>query len=449
MNQKIELRDIFRLFRTQLVATIIAGIFGIAVAGLYSYLTVKETYSMESTLIVAPKSDAAFQVQDLTIYEKMVGTYIDLGQSNVLKKMINEKLPKEAIASIKSVSIRSNSNSQMMYISFQGTDEVLLPNYVQVYLEVYHQLAEESLQNFSLNLLSTDTVPTTSVFKRYMFNVTVGFVLFSSTWLVGAVLIYLINDKVKTTQQLIELFELPLLGLIHRNDNLKHSKGSSTPDTIELIDNPLSTIAESYRMLRSSLDSIITEEGAKIIALTSSVPNEGKTTTSINLAISLAETGKKVLLIDGDLRKSSINKYLHLKKNPGLIELVKNQSVSRGFFQAVPLDTTHQLMVLTAGTGTNFPTEILESKNIEELLLILRDQFDVIIIDTPPLLAVADAQILARYADSVLLVSDIKNAKRSELQEVNRKLQTSFTNVVGLVATNIDSSSSTYYAYEY
>ncbi|MEF7908284.1 hypothetical protein U9396_26605, partial [Escherichia coli] len=81
----------------------------------------------------------------------------------------------------------------MMYISFQGTDEVLLPNYVQVYLEVYHQLAEESLQNFSLNLLSTDTVPTTSVFKRYMFNVTVGFVLFSATWLVGAVLIYLIN----------------------------------------------------------------------------------------------------------------------------------------------------------------------------------------------------------------------------------------------------------------
>lgn len=454
MNQQVELQDIVRLLRRNALLIVLSSILGATLLGIYSFFVSKDTYSLQANLVLSPKNESGFQIQDFTIYEKMLGTYIELGKTEVLKQRMKESVPMEVSQSLISIDLVARPNSQLLIVTLVGTDKTHLESYMERYLSVYQELSSENLQEFRLKLVSIDSIKTNRVMVKHVQMLVLGLLAGLLVSIVCLILVYLLQDKVKSAVELSQLFDLPLLGVIPKNKSQQKvrrqkRKGRRREQTMEIIASPLSTMTETYRMLRSHLEEVMFEQKTKVIAVTSSIPSEGKTTTSVSLAIAFAQLGKNVLLIDADLRKPAVHHYLHLERTPGLSDVLLDREYNGQVFQKVELPSGHNLSTMTSGETCAMPTETLENQRLEDLIELARSEFDVVIIDTPPILAVTDAQVISRQVDGLLLVSDINVVKKSELKEVNRILQTSFKNVYGLVANKIDGDYNPYYYYEY
>jgi len=214
---------------------------------------------------------------------------------------------------------------------------------------------------------------------------------------------------------------------------------------IEVIHNSKSLVAEAFRTLRSNLQFSEFGKNLKVIVVTSSNPNEGKSEVSINLAASLAQQGKKVIIVDADMRKPTQHKLTELNNTEGLSTFLLKKtgvdSINHLTINDVNLD------VLTSGPVPPNPAEMLASVSMEQTLKAFGDFYDYVIIDTPPLLAATDAQILASIADATLLVVDIKKTKRRQVIESRRRLDNVGAKLLGLVMNKINSHKDSYYYY--
>jgi capsular exopolysaccharide synthesis family protein len=222
---------------------------------------------------------------------------------------------------------------------------------------------------------------------------------------------------------------------------------ASSKEAVELVTQvrPQSQMAESYRALRTSL--LLSNLGAppKVIMVTSALPQEGKTTTSMNSAVVLAQKGVRVLLIDADLRRPSIHKNLGIGPHSGLSNVLTGSATLE---QAIiRTSILPNLDVLAAGTPPPNPAELLASANMRELLTKLREMYDHIVIDTPPSLSVTDAVVLSPRADAVVLVIRSGQTTKNALRRARDILMQVNAKVVGVLLNAVDLRSPDYYYY--
>ena len=198
-----------------------------------------------------------------------------------------------------------------------------------------------------------------------------------------------------------------------------------------------SPIAEQYRILRTNLQSLRMRPGPKVIVVTSAISGEGKSVTALNLALSLARQEHcKVALVDADLRKSSIPKWLGLKPDgKGLSTVLGRGGELDG---ALVNLQSPRLAVLPAGPRPHHPAELLESVGMKRLLAALKAEFDLIIVDAPPILPVADPGIIAAQADGVLLVVRAGKTQRKTVKEAEELLKKMKAHVLGCVLTHVE-----------
>jgi capsular exopolysaccharide synthesis family protein len=204
-------------------------------------------------------------------------------------------------------------------------------------------------------------------------------------------------------------------------------------------------MAESYRALRTSL--LLSNLGTppKIIMITSARPQEGKTTTSINTSIVLAQKGVRVLLIDADLRRPSVHKTLGMGPRSGLSNVLTGSALLEQTIVRSPILTN--LFVLPAGTPPPNPAELLASSNMRDLLLELRDKYDHIVIDTPPTLSVTDAVVLSQRIDAIILVIRSNQTTKQALRRARDILAQVNARITGVLLNAVDLTSPDYYYY--
>lgn len=188
------------------------------------------------------------------------------------------------------------------------------------------------------------------------------------------------------------------------------------------------TVRESLRT------NLLYTEDIKTIAITSSLPKEGKSVTAYHLALSFAKMGKKTLLIDCDLRKSKLYEYLEIKKEmPGISEYLSEQ------YNQIILETSiPNLSLILSGKQPSNPTELLLSERFSFMLYQLRERYDYIIIDTPSLADAIDASIIGRYADGIVLVIRSDYVKRKTVEKSKRQLLRNGGKIVGVVLNRLD-----------
>ena len=207
-----------------------------------------------------------------------------------------------------------------------------------------------------------------------------------------------------------------------------------------------SAIAEAFRKLRTNLQFLSVDNPPRVIVVTSSMPSEGKSTSAINLALALAEADHNVLLVDGDMRRPSLHKYLDLVGQVGFSTVLSG---------AVALETALQktrfpgLTVLTSGAVPPNPSELLGSQSARKLLVELRNQFDYVIVDSTPLLAVTDAAILSAGADGVLIIARYGHTKREQLIHSVANLESVGAPLLGAVFTMMPNKRNSSYSYSY
>lgn len=214
---------------------------------------------------------------------------------------------------------------------------------------------------------------------------------------------------------------------------------------IEVIHNSKSLVAEAFRTLRSNLQFSEFGKNLKVIVVTSSNPNEGKSEVSINLAACLAQQGKKVIIIDADMRRPTQHKLTNLNNTEGLSTFLLKKSGVDSIIH-LTIDGVN-LDVLPSGPIPPNPSEMLASISMEQTIKAFEDFYDYVIIDTPPLLAATDSQVLSSISDATLLVVDIKKTKRRQVTEAKRRLDHVGARLLGVVMNKIDSHKDTYYYY--
>lgn len=209
--------------------------------------------------------------------------------------------------------------------------------------------------------------------------------------------------------------------------------------------NPQSPISEQYRTIRTTIDFKMADQGIKSFLVTSSEAAAGKSTESANIAVAFAQQGKKVLLIDGDLRKPTVNITFKVQNRVGLTNILMHQSSIEDAIQGTRL--SENLTIITSGPIPPNPSELLASSAMKNLIDSVSDFFDVVLIDTPPLSAVTDAQILSSYVGGAVIVVRAYETKKESLPKTKKMLEQVNTNILGVVLHGVDSSESPSYYY--
>ncbi len=266
-----------------------------------------------------------------------------------------------------------------------------------------------------------------------------------------------VDKTIKTEDEAKKLLNLPILGVIprpgaggsyryiysHRSSQKKKRKETrasileerKTP--IELItrDLPQSHISEAYRALRVNLQFARLRRKLKTLVVTSSIPLEGKTSVAINLAITLASAGEKVLLADADLRAHKIHKVFKLDAAPGLADLFIAEKSPKDVIHSV--EGVDNLDLLTSGSLPPNPSELLSSSQMKKLILELKKEYDRVLFDSPPLLGVADPSILSSNVDGILLVLAANEVDGQAVQKAKESLEKVKAHILGLVLNKV------------
>lgn len=280
--------------------------------------------------------------------------------------------------------------------------------------------------------------PTTR--KNLMMGLFVGLAL-------GIGIVFLLHQldvSVRTPDQL-EKLGIPVIGVIPRNVAARKDAVS-----IVLLDKPVSPDAEAYRDLRTSLDFARIGEGVRKVLITSCGPQEGKSTTAANLAVAEARTGKKVLLIDCDLRRPMLHRVFGLSKEPGFTELVAGRA---GFDDSVRDTIEPNLFLLPSGRVPHNPAELLGASSASSFFDSFLDRFQMIIVDAPPVAMVTDAMVMLPSVDTAILVAKAGEVNVKVLSVVWQKIERTGCHVAGAVLNGFEPGRSysgvNYYTYRY
>ena len=246
-------------------------------------------------------------------------------------------------------------------------------------------------------------------------------------------------------------FEIPE-GADEFSGNWEHgipvAKNAKPDSRIVTYHYPTSVLTEQYRMLSHNLKTQLDREGAKVILVSSSVHSEGKTVTATNLALALTEMGDaKVALVDADLRRGKVGEYLGLNKGvPGLSNYLSN---GLGAKQAMVRNSVDNLVIIPCGELTSNPSGLLGSQKFKTLIMELRNHFNYVIVDSPPIMAVADAGILGRDTDGLLMVIQSGRTLKSVIAHANILFKQAGIKMLGYVLTNVEFQSADYRYYYY
>ncbi len=274
------------------------------------------------------------------------------------------------------------------------------------------------------------------VFRNSMIAAVIGFLLAAGVIFIREAL----DDTIKSPEDITNKFKLPVLGVIN------HFK--SDEETLITVTEPRSPTAEAYRTLRTNVSYSSVDKPLHRIMVTSTEPQEGKTTTICNLGVVLAQNGQRVILTDCDLRRPSVHTFWGLTNHQGLTTLFSQPGdILKDMLQPTNIDN---LKVLTTGLLPPNPSELIGSQKMQQILGAMSEIADIVLVDTPPTLAVTDAAVLAPTLDGVLLVVRPGKTRTSGLRQTIMQFQQVNAHILGVVLNNVDLQGKPYaYRYHY
>jgi capsular exopolysaccharide synthesis family protein len=317
-------------------------------------------------------------------------------------------------------------------ITAQGKSDELSAE-LQIATGAYTTLAQkleelrvnEQLETGSGAVVSPAVVPSGPVGPQPVRNAGLGFAVGLAFGIAMAFLYEYLDNTIKSDEEAERMYGVPVLGHI---PFVRLEKG--VEQHLAIIEKPGSAAAESFRVLRNSLDFINFEHNMKTLMITSAAPAEGKSTVAANLAASLAQAGAKVAMVSCDFRRPTTEGFFSVPNILGLSDVLLGRNSLKAALQR-PGD--EQLLVLTSGRMPPNPSELLGSTKMQEIVKSLEEWADWVIIDTPPLLAVSDGAAVARWADGVLLVSRAGVSTRESAEKGAEMLGNVGARVIGVV----------------
>ena len=313
-------------------------------------------------------------------------------------------------------------------------------------LQSEFQLARiaESVDGGRVQSIDDATIPTFAVSPNRKRAITYSAVVGLLLGLALAFALDKLDDSVKSPDELRDQLELPMLGLIPAIRAERKSRRAADAAVGRLITHadPRSPVAEAYRSMRTNLAFARAQQSPQAIVVASPGPADGKSTTVANLAITFAQQGQRTLLIDADLRRAVLDKGFGVGRSPGLTELIIGENT---FDDVVHETSVPNLSIVASGRFPPNPAELLGSTRMQEILHEAKARFDVVLLDSPPLLAVTDAAVLSTMVDGVVLVIRTERTKRDAVRRALGHIRSVRGRLLGGVLNDVDMRSGAYY----
>ena len=418
----------------------------------------KPVYKAQTTLFLGKESDkvASLSIADIQVNNQLVSDYRELLKSNLVAESIEKKLGVSPGKFKSSVNVQTVKDSRIFSISYEDTDPKLAADVVNELALVIKQLASDVIQVKNVSIIDTAKIPERPVGPSTKKNVGVAGILGLA---LGAGLIYLLEimdytfkkpEEVERQMDLNVIGAVPKFEGVKRGKNKKKDSKESEQDYLKNLitkNDPKAPASEAFREIRTNLHYKSVDKQLKTIVVTSPSLGDGKTVTSVNMAVTLAKSGKKVLVIDADLRKPKVHLYFGIPNEKGLTNIIKGDIDED--INVLELKDVPNLSVIPSGPIPPNPAEILSSNKMQKLLENLKDKYDFILIDTPPVGQVTDAAILAGIADGTILVFACSQTRIDMAKRAKKALESVSTNIIGTVLTKLDIGRAKYYNYEY
>lgn len=446
--EEINIKDFFNYLKKYIL--IICGVVVIFVIGVFTYdkSIKKPLYTTYTTIILTKSNEAQTSTtitqNDILLNQKLVETYTKIIKSKlVLDQVISETgITYTAEELGQNVAVEAYENTEMLKISVTDSDPELAASIANSIAQVFSGEVAKIYQMNNISVIDIAQVPeevSNNTLTRDFF-IALFISIFGS---IGVIfIIYYFDDSIKLTDDLEEEIGMPVIAKVFKSDI-----GSKNRGKVELLVQkyPKSVVSESIKTLRTNLQFSSVDSELKTILVTSSIPGEGKSFISANLAISFTQTDKKVLIVDCDMRKGRQHRIFKLSNTKGLSNLLIDDMTN--YKDYINKTSIKNLYVITRGTVPPNPSELLNSNKNSELIKILRSKFDIIIFDGVPCNGLPDSIIMSKLVDKVLIVSSESVTPRSVLESTKKQLKNVEAPVAGDVLNNVNRKNSKYGKY--
>jgi len=428
----MELHDYVKVLRRRW--RLIAGclLAAIAVAVLVTLRATPQYASTVQLFVSTPQSDSSAAYQGGLFSQQRVTSYADLVSGEEITQRVVDRLGLETTASGLSDQISARVVPETVILEVTVTDPeakraqqvaTAVADEFTTFVQDLERPPGKEQAPIKATVVDAADLPTSQVSPQPVRNIALATTLGLLVGVGAAVLRETLDTSVRGPEDLAAATNAPLMGSI--------TYDASAPKT------PLVTALarhaprlEAFRVLRTNLQFVDVDRPSKVFVVTSSVPGEGKTTTACNLAITLAQAGRRVALVEGDLRRPKIAEYMRLESMVGVTTVLVGRL---NLADAAQDWGEEQMKVFTSGAIPPNPSELLQSHAMADVLSTLRGHFDVIIIDAPPLLPVTDAALLAAQADGALLVVRHAKTTRDQVSAAVERLEAVGGRLVGIV----------------
>ena len=433
----VELQDYLRILKKRWITIVITTLAVIGIAALLTGLQTKQYTSQTQFFVSVSGADTTALQQGSTFTQERVKSYAQLLKTPraldpVVKELgddtkvgdlasaITVTTPPETVLLEVSVTDASPKHAQQVATAIGET-------FPKVVSEIERPEGSKKASPIKVSLVepaSTSSSPTSPVPAR---NLALGVVLGLLLGFGLAIVRHLLDTTIRTDDDVEEITEEPVIGAVHFDP-----RAGKEPLIVE--SDPSSPRSEAFRALRTNLMFVDAANHPKTILLTSSIPGEGKSTTIANLALTLANSGSSVCLIEGDLRRPRLLDYLGLEGSAGLTDVLIERADLDDVLQPYGSD---RLEVIGAGAIPPNPSELLASEAMSLVLARLATRFDYVLIDTPPVLPVTDAVVLSTKVDGVIVLVGTTIVRKEQLSATLEALRAVNNTLLGLVLNRV------------
>lgn len=444
------LQDIGKMLHKSWTLIVACVLLGAGSAAAYSFL-VPPLYVADTQLYISVRATAAAGTADLVqgtaFARQAVTSYVAVVESDiVLDRVISDlKLDLSVEQLDEKITTSSPAESVLIDVSVTHPDAALAANiansvgrnFAKVIVSELEKPSGSMASPIKVTTIRPAHVPVAPTVPNVPLSIVLGIIAGLAVGIFWAVLRKFLDTRLHSAGDIGSVTQTPILGTLTLDRSAR-----KRPLVVHF--DPMSKPAEAYRSLRTNLQFINVDGGPRSFAVTSSIPGEGKSTTVANLAIALAETQLRVALVDADLRRPRIADYLGIEGASGLTDILIGRAELADVLQQWG---PNQLFVLPSGSVPPNPSELLGSAAMLRLITELTDQFDIVLIDSPPLLQVTDAVILSQLAGGTLVVVASGVTKRRELEAAASALDRVSSRMVGVILTMVPTKGPDSHAY--
>lgn len=445
--EEVNVKEFYKFILKNIIVVILVSVVFSIITFVYSKYIKVPLYQTSTTILLTNTTEAINQ-NDITLNQKLTTTYSELIKSRrVLSKVIEDLNLDTTVAKLADqISIESVSNTEILKVSVKDKDKQMAMSIANKTAEVFSHEVVQIYKINNISIIDEAVLPKMVANNTTVRDTIIAFILGGAVSISVLFVIYYFDDTIKYSENLEEEIKLPIIGKIGMNDVKKKENETNTELIVQKY--PKSLISEGMKTLRTNLQFSSVDKELKSLLITSSIPGEGKSFVSANLAIAFSQAGKTVLVVDCDMRKGRQHKIFNVSNKIGLSNLLIDDlnNLENGYIKKTEIK---RLSVLPCGTIPPNPSELLNTAKNKELKEKLENKYDLVIYDGVPCNGLPDSIIMSTIVDKTLIVSAEGKTTKALLNNTKKALENVNANIAGDILNQIDMSANKIYGKYY